>query len=99
MKYKILKCFASIRMIWPCICEIKIREIKNDTSLVKYTTLENNHLYGIIMKLSIWPDINFVLATYGKRNEIWSVILAFYLENDQWPTVKGGGARGELLDS
>ena len=45
MKYKILKYFISIREKWSpaAIREIKILE---KGPFVKYTTLENNHLYS-----------------------------------------------------
>ena len=48
MKYKILKYFISIREKWSpaAIREIKILEMENEGPFVKYTTLENNHLYG-----------------------------------------------------
>ena len=48
VKYKILKFFTSIRKIWSpaAIREIKILEMENEGPFVKYTTLENNHLYG-----------------------------------------------------
>ena len=48
MKYKILKYFASIKKIWAiaAIREIQILEMENESQFVKYTTLENNHLYG-----------------------------------------------------
>ena len=45
MKYKY---FASITKMWSpaSIGEIKILEMENEGPFVKYTTLENNHLYG-----------------------------------------------------
>ena len=48
VRYKILKYFTSIRKIWSpaAICEIKNLEMVNGGPFVKYTTLENNHLYG-----------------------------------------------------
>ena len=55
MKYKILKYFASITKI-SAIREIKILEMKNEVPFMKYTTLENNHLYGILLLTSFrWP--------------------------------------------
>ena len=49
VKYKILKCFTSIGKIWSTVAirEIKILEMENESQFVKYTTLENNHLYGM----------------------------------------------------
>ena len=32
--------------------KLKFFEIENETPFVKYTTLENNHLYGIIGSIS-----------------------------------------------
>ena len=48
VKYKILKYFISIRKICSPAAnrEIKILEMENEGPFVKYTTLENNHLYG-----------------------------------------------------
>ena len=53
MKYKILKCFRSIGKIWSTVAirEIKILEMENESQFVKYTTLENNHLYGILQQV------------------------------------------------
>ena len=50
VKYKILKYFTSIRKIWfpAAIHETKILEMENEGPFVKYTTLENNHLYGSV---------------------------------------------------
>ena len=53
MKYKILKYFTSIRKMWSPAAnrEIKILEMENEGPVVKYTTLDNNHLYGILWLL------------------------------------------------
>ena len=56
MKYKILKYFTSIGKIWSphaAIREIKNLEMENEGLFVKYTTLENNHLYGSLFSLTM----------------------------------------------
>ena len=52
VKCKVLKYFTSIRKIWSpaAILEIKILEMENESPFVKYTTIENNHLYGTMEK-------------------------------------------------
>ena len=63
MEYKILKCFASIGKIWSTVAirEIKILEMENESQFVKYTTLENNHLF---LK-RVWPHFGGVLKGGG----------------------------------
>ena len=77
MKYKTLKYFASIKKILAiaAIREIRIHEIENGSQFVKYTTLENNHLYGTlkmaILYLRIGEAIQLVTLKLHWATYVW----------------------------